>query len=163
MMQWNALPVPDPVQSPAAQPAQVAHVAPVGHWLSFVHQQGTPAAAQVPVGDVTVLQLPMGQDHEDAVAMPVRQSLLSTGDAPLQAPPPHWLSLLAHLPLEQFESATQRQALCAELMTGAGVSVVVQVVPPVPAHGTDEGGFSQPWPSSPFEDLPVQLEPLQMQ
>jgi hypothetical protein len=70
---------------------------------------------------------------------------------------------LAHLPLEQFESAAQRQDVCAELSTGAGDNVVVQELPPLPVHGTEEGGFSQPWPSSGFEDLPVQPEMLQMQ
>jgi hypothetical protein len=67
------------------------------------------------------------------------------------------------LPLEQFESATQRQAEWAALSTGAGDNVVVHEVPPLPVQATEEGAFSQPWPSFGFDDLPVQLEPLQMQ
>jgi hypothetical protein len=150
------------VHAPEAQPAQFAQVAPDGHCESLVHQHGTPAAAQVPPGEVTVLQLPTGHDQELATDIAVRQSWLSAGLAPLHVPE-HWLSALTHLPLEQFESATQTQAECAELRTGAGVSVVVQVLPPLPAQGTELGAVSQPWPSLGFEDLPVQLEPLQMQ
>jgi hypothetical protein len=156
------LPVPAPVQAPDAQPAQVPHVAPEGHCVSLVHQHCTPAAPQVPSGAVTVLQLPTGHDHEVAVATAVRQSSLSAGAAPVQVPE-HWVSALTHLPLEQFESATQRQAECAALSTGAGDNVEVHEVPPLPAHATELGGFSHPWPSSGFDDLPLQLEPLQMQ
>jgi hypothetical protein len=155
--------VPLAVQLPAAQPAQLAHWAPVGHCASFVHQQATPAAEQAPPGEVTVLQLPTGQDQEVATDMAVRQSWSSAGAAPLHAVPEHWVSLSTHLPLEQFESATQRHAVCAALRTGAGVSVVVHEVPLLPVQGTEDGAFWQPWPSSPFEDLPVQFEPLQMQ
>jgi hypothetical protein len=160
--QWNALPDPAAVQAPAAQPAQLAHLAPAGHCASLVHQQGTSAAWHVPVGEVTVLQLPTGHDQLAAVEVAVRQSSLSAGSAP-EHDPEHWLSELTHLPLEQFESATQRHAVWPEFRMGAGVSVVVHEVPPVPAHATELGAFSQPWPSSPFADLPVQLEPLQMQ
>jgi hypothetical protein len=150
------------VQAPDVHPAQVAHVAPVGHCESLVHQHGTPAAAQVPVGAVAVLQLPTGHDQELATDTADRQSWLSAGLAPVHVPV-HWVSALTHLPLEQFESATQRQAEWAALSTGAGDNVVVHEVPPLPVQATEEGAFSQPWPSFGFDDLPVQLEPLQMQ
>jgi hypothetical protein len=99
------------------QPAQFAHFE--GHWESLVHQHGTFEAVHVPVGDVTVLQLPTGHVQAISLAVAVRQSWLSAGDAPLQVPL-HWLSLLTHLPLEQSESATQRQADWSDLSTGAG-------------------------------------------
>ena len=67
------------------------------------------------------------------------------------------------MPLEQFESATQRQAVCVELSTGAGDNAELQELPPLPAQATELGGFSQPWPSLGFDDLPVHPEPLQMQ
>ena len=58
--QLNAFVVPAPVHAPDTHPAHGAHL-PFEHWVSFVHQHGTPPAAQVPVGDVTSLQLPIEQ------------------------------------------------------------------------------------------------------
>jgi hypothetical protein len=160
--QWNAFPLPAPVHAPVAQPAQFAHWAPVGHCESFVHQHGTSAAWQVSVGDVAVLQLPIGQENPAAVDTAVTQFWLSTGSAPVQVPE-HWFVALTHFLLEQFESATQRHADLSALRTGAGVRVVVHAVPPLPAHAIELGAVSQPCPSLGFDDLPVQLELLQMQ
>ena len=39
--------------------------------------------------------------------------------------PVHWLFALTHLPLAQFESATQRHAVCVGSETGAGEREVV--------------------------------------
>jgi hypothetical protein len=104
----------------------------------------------VPLADVTLLQLPMEHDHALAVDVAVWQSSLSAVPEPVQVPV-HWLLLFTHLPLEQFESATHRQ--WPPLRTGAGVSVVVQAVPPLLAHGTELGGGTHPCPSS--EPAPV--------
>jgi hypothetical protein len=83
-----------------------------GHWLSLVHQQGTPASEQVSVGDVAVLQLPIEQAQLLATDVAVTQFSLSAGPAVLPLHDPlHWLSAFAHLPLEQFESVTQRHAV----------------------------------------------------
>jgi hypothetical protein len=144
---------------PAAQPAHAAQW-PCGHCASLVHQQATPAAAQVPEGDVTVLQLPSGQAHVFATDCNVRQFSLSADPEPVQAPPAHWLSVLTHFALEQLLSATQRHAEWSELSTGAGVSVVVHELPPLPVQGTELGAGTQPWPSSCEPALPVQLEQL---
>jgi hypothetical protein len=153
--QWNALLVPAlPVQAPDAHPDQAAHWAPLGHCESLVHQHGTPAAVHWPVGDETVLQLPREHDHVLATDVAVLQSSVSAVPLPVQVPV-HWLSLLTHLPLEQFESSTQRHAILATLMTGAGVRVVMHEVPPVAMHGTELGAGMQPCPSS--VPVPVQL------
>ena len=151
------MPVPAPEQAPVAHPAHVAHCEPEGHCESLVHQQGTPAAAHVPVGDVTVLQLPTEQDHALAIDVAVRQFSSSAGAVPVQEPE-HTLSAFTHLPLEQFESATQRHAVWPELSTGGGVRLVVHALPPLPAQATELGGGWQPWPSS--VPLPVQPEQL---
>jgi hypothetical protein len=153
-IQWNALLVPpSPVQAPDAHPDQAAHSVPAGHWESLVHQHGTPPAEHWPVGDETLLQLPVEHDQVLATVAAVTQSSGSAAPLPVQDPV-HWLSLLTHLPLEQFESSTQRQAVFAELITGAGVRVVMHIVPPIPMHGTELGGGSHPCPSSAPE--PVQ-------
>jgi hypothetical protein len=115
------------------------------HCESLVHQHATPPAVQEPPGDETVLQLPIEHDQALATDVAVRQSSLSEGELalPVQVPV-HWLLELTHLPLGQLESATQRHAVFPELGTGAGVRVVVHVVPPVPAHGTELGAGWQP-------------------
>jgi hypothetical protein len=84
--QWNAFAVPFPVQAPDAHPAQLAHWVPLGHCESLVHQQGTPAAVHDPLGDVTLLQLPMEHDHALATDVAVSQSSLSLGALPVQVP-----------------------------------------------------------------------------
>lgn len=84
--QLNALPVPCPVQAPAAHPAQLAHRSPLGHCESLVHQHGTPAAVQDALGDVTSSQLPLEQDHASAVDAIVSQSSLSLGATPVHVP-----------------------------------------------------------------------------
>jgi hypothetical protein len=137
------LPAPVPEQAPDAQPDQLAHWVPLGHWASLVHQQGTPAEVHVPLGDDTLSQLPSEQDHEFATDVAVRQSSLSAEPLPVHVPV-HWPLTLTHLPLEQSESATQRHAVCPELGTGAGVRVVVHTVPPLPMQGTELGAGSQP-------------------
>jgi hypothetical protein len=71
----------------------------------------------------------------------------------------HWLLALTHLPLEQSPSATQRHAVPPVLRTGAGVSVVVQPVPPLVVQATDEGAATHPLVAA--VPLPLQLEPLQ--
>ena len=58
--QLNASVAPVPVHAPDMHPTHGAHLLPM-HCASFVHQQGTPAAVQVPVGDVTSLQFPEEQ------------------------------------------------------------------------------------------------------
>jgi hypothetical protein len=75
--QLKALPVPVPEQAPAAHPAQEAHRLPETHCESLVHQQGTPAAVQTPLGDVTVSQLPIEHDQANATEVTVSQSSLS--------------------------------------------------------------------------------------
>jgi hypothetical protein len=92
-----------------------------------------------------------------ATDVAVWQSSLSAVPLPVQVLV-HWLSLLTHLPLEQSESATQRHAVFAELMTGAGVRVVVHAVPPVLTHGTELGAGMHPCPSS----APVPVHPEQL-
>jgi hypothetical protein len=128
-----------PVQAPDGQPAQAAQWVPDPHCASLVHQHGTPAAAQPPLGDVAVLHVPAAQDQALAMDVAVRQSSLSAGASPVHETE-HWELLLTHLPLEQFESATQRHALWSALSTGVGVRLVVHAEPPVPAHATELGG-----------------------
>lgn len=152
----NAFPVPLPVQAPEGHPAQVAHRAPLGHCESLVHQHGTPAAVHEAVGDVTLSQLPSEQAHAFATDVAVSQSSLSFGALPVHVPV-HWPSALTHLPLEQFESATQRHAVSLELGVGAGVRVVEHIVPPLPTHGTDVGAGSQLFASAVPD--PVQFDP----
>ena len=101
--------------------------------------------------------MPIEHDHTLATEVAVWQSSLSVDPIPVHVPV-HWPSLLTHFPLEQSESATQRHAVFAELMTGAGVRVVVHEVPPVPTQATELGAGIHPWPSS--EPVPVQLEQL---
>jgi hypothetical protein len=152
--QWNPLLVPaSPVQAPDAHPDQGAHSVPAGHCESLVHQHGTPPAVHWPVGDETLLQLPVEHDQVLATVAAVTQSCESAAPFPVQVPV-HWLSLLTHLPLEQFESSTQRQAVFAALITGAGVIVVTHIVPPIAMHGTELGGGMHPCPSS--VPVPVQ-------
>jgi hypothetical protein len=153
------LPVPVPVHAlDDVQPAHIAHFPPAGHWESLVHQQGTPAAVHLPLGNVTVLQLPMGHDHAWATEVDVRQSSPSAGPLPEHMLPMHWPSLLTHLPLGQFESVTQRHAEWSDLRIGAGVSVVMHAVPPTATHGTELGAGSQPLPSS----VPVPVQSVQL-
>jgi hypothetical protein len=156
----NALPVPDPEHDSPAHPAHVEQRVPSGHWVSEVHQQGTPAASHVPLGDETFWQLPLEHDHVWATEVAVSQSSLSAAPLPVHAVElVHWLFLSTHLPLAQSESATHRHAVLAALSTGAGVSVVVHEVPePVLAHATELGGGWHPWPSS--DPLPVHPEQL---
>jgi len=137
------LPVPLPVQLPDVHPAQLAHWAPLGHCESLVHQHGTPAAVHLPLGEDTLSQLPIEQDQALATDVAVTQLSLSAGPLPEHVPV-HLLAALTHFPLEQLESATQRHAVFPELGTGAGVRVVVHMVPPVPAQGTELGAGSQP-------------------
>jgi len=113
--------VPVPVHAPLAQPAQLLHLPP-GHCASAVQRQEVPAAAHVPGGDVTVLQLPLAQ-YAPAMDVTGSQSAVSPVPVPVHVPV-HWPLELVHLPLEQSESATQRHAVCMELQTGAGASVV---------------------------------------
>lgn len=152
----KAFPVPLPVQAPVVHPAQLAHRAPLGHCESFVHQHGTAASAHRALGDVTSSQLPIEQDQAFATDVAVLQSSRSAGALPVQVPV-HWLLALTHLPLEQSESATQRHAVSPELGTGAGESVVVHIVPPVPTHATDDGAGAQLCSSAAPD--PVQPDP----
>jgi hypothetical protein len=155
----NALPAPVPEQAPGEQPAHTAHSVPVGHCESLVHQHGTRAAVHWPLGEDTSLQLPIGQDQALAVEVAVSQS--SESRVALALPeqvPVHWLSALTHLPLEQLESATQRQPPRAALKTGRGMRVVGQLLPPFPVQGTELGAGMQPCPSS--VPVPVQLAQL---
>jgi hypothetical protein len=152
----NALPVPLPVHAPEAQPAQFEQRVSPGHWVSAVHQQGTPDALHVPPGDVTVLQLPTGHAHAVAVEAAVWQSWLSALPLPVHVPV-HWVFLFTHLPLEQSPSVTQRHAECAAFRTGAGVRPVMHDVPPPVWHAIELGGGWHPWPSS----LPAPVQPVQ--
>jgi hypothetical protein len=115
--------VPVPVQAPLAQPVQLTHL-PLPHCELLVHQHGVPAVLQVPVGEDTLLQLPIGQE-KPATETSAWQLVLSAVPLPVQAPV-HWEAELTHLPLEQSESAAQRHAVWAELQTGAGESDVWQ-------------------------------------
>lgn len=133
---------PLPVQAPDAHPAQLTQ-RPPGHSESLVHQHGTPTAVHWPPGDVTSLQLPIAQDHSLAAEVAVWQASVSDGPVPVHTPT-HCPSALTHLPLEQSESATQRQAVCPELMIGAGVRVVVHAPPPLPMQATEVGVGWQP-------------------
>jgi hypothetical protein len=154
------LAVPAPEQAPDAQPDQLAQSAPLGHCESLVHQQGTPAAVQLPLGEVTLLQLPT--EHVQAVGVAADVSQFSSSCESLSLPeqllPLHWLFASTHFLLEQFESATQRHAVSPELGTGAGERVVTHWVPPVSLQGTELGAGMHPCPSS--EPLPVQFEQL---
>ena len=97
---------------------------PPAHWLSAVHQQVTPPAEHVPVGPPTSLQLPVVQAMW---AVEVRAWQPETSPLPLPVQlPVHCPLPLTHLPLEQSESATHRQAVCAALHAGVGESVVAQ-------------------------------------
>ncbi len=49
----------------------------------------------------------------------------SGAPVPVQDPASHEEADATHVPLEQFESATQRHPSCVALQTGAGESVVV--------------------------------------
>ncbi len=85
----------------------------------------------MPLGEVTLSQLPTEHDHALAVDVTSAQSAVSYVPAvmaPVHAPV-HWLAALAHLPLEQFESATHTHAVgeAAGLGTGVGESEVVQL------------------------------------
>jgi hypothetical protein len=153
--QCIAFPVPVPVHAPDAHPAQLPHCAPAGHCESLVHQHGTPVAVHIPLGDDTLLQLPTEHDHAFATDVAVWQSSLSAVPLPVHVPA-HWLLAFTHLPLEQFESATQRQ--WPPLRTGAGISVVAHAVPPVFAHGTELGAGMHPCPSS----APIPVQPAQL-
>ncbi len=137
------MPEPVPVHASVVHPAHDAHLAPLGHCESLVHQHGTPAAVHVPDEDETLLQLPLEHDQAFPTLAAVSQSSLSAGAVPVQVPV-HWLSLLTHLPLEQFVSATQRHAVFALFRTGAGVSVVVQLVPPDALQATELGAGMHP-------------------
>jgi hypothetical protein len=147
------------VQAPVAQPAQAAHLL-VPHCESLVHQQGTPAAVQLDVGDATSLQAPIGHEYAVAVEVTVAQLVASGVPVPLQlllvVPFVHTLSALTHFPLEQSASETHTHAVLAGLRTGAGVSEVVQVAGGA-VQGIEVGAGSQPCPSSVLP-LPVQLE-----
>jgi hypothetical protein len=152
----KAFPVPLPAQAPDAHPAQLAQRAPLGHCESLVHQHGTPAAVHLALGDATLSQLPIEQDHVFATDVAVSQSSLSFGPLPVHEPV-HVSPTLTHLPLEQSESSTHKHAVPPELSTGAGVRVVTHAVPPLPTHATELGGGSQLC-SSAVPD-PVQLDP----
>jgi hypothetical protein len=115
--------VPVPVHAPLAQPAQLAHL-PLPHCELLVHQHGVPAAVQVPVGEETLLQLPIGHE-KPATEVSGWQLVPSAVPFPVQAPV-HCEAELTHLPLEQSESAAHRHAVWAELHTGAGESEVGQ-------------------------------------
>ena len=101
--------VPEPLHAPAAQPTHSAQC-PLVHWVSAVHQQATPAASQAPAAGVTVSQLPTEHAHTVAAETSVWQSAPSVAPLPEHVPV-HCPLLLAHLPLEQSESATQRHAV----------------------------------------------------
>jgi len=153
------LPSPVPVQAPEAHPFHDEHSAPLPHCELLVHQQGTPDAVHVPLGEETVSQLPAEHDHALGVDVAVSQSSLSAVPVPVQPLEGlHWLFELTHLPLEQSESATQRHAVLAELRTGVGVNVVVQAVPPLVVHAMELGGGWQPCPSL----VPVPVQPEQL-
>jgi hypothetical protein len=156
----KAFPVPDPLHAPSAHPAHAAQSVPSGHCASAVHQQGTPAAAHLPLGDDTVSQLPSEHAKVTGVEVAVSQSSLSAVPVPVHAPALHWLFALTHLPLAQSASATHKHAVWALLRTGAGVRLVVQLEPdPVLAHATELGGGSHPCPSS--VPVPVHEDALQ--
>ena len=138
------MPVPAPEQAPDVHPAQFTQELPLGHCASFVHQHGTPAAVHSPLGDVTLSQLPIEQDHALATDLAVSQSSASLGALPVHMPPAHWPSALTHFPIEQSASATHRHAAPVELSTGAGVRFVVHAVPPPPTQGIEVGAGSHP-------------------
>jgi hypothetical protein len=150
--------VPAPLQAPDPQPFHVEHSAPLPHCESLVHQHGVPDAVHVPLGEDTVSQLPAEHDHASAVELAVSQFALSCDPLPVHVPV-HWVLALTHLPLEQSESATQRHAVPPEFNTGAGVSVVVQPVPPTVVHATELGAFTHPFVVDVPE--PVQFDPEQ--
>jgi len=157
--QWKAFRlVPVPVHAPDAQPFHEAHSAPLPHCELLVHQQGTPVAVHVPVGELTVSQLPAEHDQASAVEVAVSQSWLSAVPLPVHVPV-HWLLTLTHLPLAQSVSATQRHAVLAEFKTGVGVSDVVHAVPPLVVHAMELGGATHPLVWAVPE--PEQFEPEQ--
>jgi hypothetical protein len=95
------------------------------HCASPVHQQGTPEASHVPVGDVTSSQLPLEQAYPVVPEVASWHPVLSAMPLPVQAPV-QWFAVLTHFRVEQFESATQRQEEWVGSLTGAGDSVVGQ-------------------------------------
>jgi hypothetical protein len=113
------------VQAPLAHPAQLTHLPPA-HWPSAVHQHATPPAKHVPVGELTVLQLPLAHVTPPVDVGAAWQPETSALPLPEQVPV-HWELAFTHLPLEQSESATHRHAVWAVLHTGAGDSVVAHV------------------------------------
>jgi hypothetical protein len=113
--------VPVPLQAPVAQPAHETQL-PLAHCASLVHQQGMPAPSQAAVGLVTLLQLPIAQAYVAAAATTLAQP--ATSGVPEPEHVPVHRAALTQWPLEQFESATHEQAVCAELQEGAGESVV---------------------------------------
>lgn len=61
MVQFSPSAAPDPVQAPAAHPAQFRHL-PLLHWVSAVHQQGVadpPHALAAPDEAVAVSHVPL--------------------------------------------------------------------------------------------------------
>jgi hypothetical protein len=113
--------VPEPVHAPEGHPAQLTHE-PVGHSASLVHQHGTPAALHAPSGDATSLHFPAAQVHRLGAARMSAQSDESYAPGAVDPVhvPVHWLSAFEHLPVEQSESATQWQIVCAALHANAG-------------------------------------------
>jgi hypothetical protein len=100
---------PEPVQAPGVHPAHGAHLL-FGQCASIVHQHAIPPSLQVPVGEVTLLQLPDEQVQPVVTEVRSWQFALSATPLPVQVPV-HWLFALTHLPLGQSESATQRHAV----------------------------------------------------
>lgn len=105
-----------------AHPAQLTHLLPE-HWASLVQKQAMPAAPHVPIGEVTLSQLPTEHAHAVATDVSDTQFALSAVPLPVHAPL-HWPLAFTHLPLEQSESAAHRQAVCVALHTGRGERVV---------------------------------------
>jgi hypothetical protein len=83
--QLNASVMPPPVQAPDAHPAQTAHL-PFGHCASLVHQHGIPDAWQVPVDEVTSLQLPIEHDQPIVIDVSSWQFALSATLVPVHDP-----------------------------------------------------------------------------
>ena len=123
--QWNALPEPRPGARIGRAPGpRCALRSRSGTASRSCTSTARPPPCRSPDADETLLQLPLEHDQALATLVAVWQSSLSADPLPVQVPV-HWLSLLTHLPLEQFVSATQRHAVFALLSTGVGVSVVV--------------------------------------
>lgn len=86
--QLSAPPVPAvPVQAPAAQLAQLAHL-PLPHWLLLVHQHAVPPAFGAPIEHVAA----PGVHATTQLSAPPEPAV------PVHAPPAQ-LAQLAHLPL----------------------------------------------------------------